>query len=80
VDTSAAVIAAAGLWTLGDRAAANRIVDAVITGHVDPTGVLAGGCYDLAGGVARAHELIWGTYFLTALVAIRAGRVRSPGW
>ncbi|MEV6596781.1 hypothetical protein AB0M36_07930 [Actinoplanes sp. NPDC051346] len=80
VDTSAAVIAAAGLWTLGDTAAAQRIVDRVVTDHLDADGTLTGGCYDLAGGVACAHELIWGTYFLAALLAVSQARVPAAGW
>ncbi|OJF09743.1 hypothetical protein [Couchioplanes caeruleus] len=79
VDTSAAVIAAAGLWTLGDHAAAGAIIDTVVAGHLRPDGVLTGGCYDLAAGVACAHELIWGTYFLTAAIAVRTGRL-PRGW
>ncbi|MFI5492394.1 hypothetical protein [Actinoplanes sp. NPDC051859] len=75
VDTSAAMIAAAGLWTLGERDVAESMLDTVTARYLRPDGVLAGGCYDRA----CAHELIWGTYFLAALTGVRRGLLPA-GW
>jgi unsaturated chondroitin disaccharide hydrolase len=63
VDTSAAAIAAVALLKLGYTTESALILDRLATEHsVD--GRLLDGCYDLPGGVATNHELIWGTYFL----------------
>ncbi|RLP94710.1 hypothetical protein EAD89_03485 [Micromonospora sp. BL4] len=87
VDTSAAVITAAGLLTLSEvtahdgwGAAARRIVDDVIGHHLRDDGVLRDGCYDLTGGVGTRHELVWGSYFLAAVLAVLTGRVREHPW
>ncbi|MDG4782367.1 hypothetical protein O7614_22145 [Micromonospora sp. WMMD961] len=87
VDTSAAVIAAAGLLTLSEvtaddawGATARAIVSDVVGHHLDGDGVLRGGCYDLAGGVAVRHELVWGSYFLAAVLAVLTRRVREHPW
>ncbi|SCF18922.1 unsaturated chondroitin disaccharide hydrolase [Micromonospora haikouensis] len=87
VDTSAAAITAAGLLTLAEvtadggwGVAARAIVDGVIGHHLDDTGVLRDGCYELAGGVGTRHELVWGSYFLTAVLAVLTGRVREHPW
>lgn len=87
VDTSAAAIAAAGLLTLssvtgdgGFDEAAREIVAALLADHLDTDGVLRDGCYDLAGGVATGHELVWGSYFLAAVLAVLTGRVERHPW
>ncbi|GGJ83073.1 glucuronyl hydrolase [Pilimelia anulata] len=90
VDTSAAVIAAAGLWTLADAAAGSPPVDVAPDGeevHLARLvarhlrgGALLDGCYDADRGIATAHELIWGDHFLLALLARATGRVRVPLW
>ncbi|MDG9675833.1 hypothetical protein [Micromonospora sp. DH14] len=87
VDTSAVVITAAGLLTLSEvtgdggwGAAARAIADAVTDHHLDDDGVLRDGCYDLTGGVGTRHELVWGSYFLTAILAVLTGRVREHPW
>ena len=60
-------------------AAAARSVDALIDGYLTPAstddtrqaGILTAGCFDRRNGVATAHELIWGDYFLLeALLAL----------
>jgi unsaturated chondroitin disaccharide hydrolase len=86
VDTSAAAIAAAGLITLssvtgdGFDEAAREIVAALVVDHLDTDGVLRNGCYDLAGGVATRHELVWGSYFLGAVLTVLTGRVERHPW
>ncbi|ONI91639.1 hypothetical protein ALI144C_00810 [Actinosynnema sp. ALI-1.44] len=63
VDTSAAAIAAVALLKLGYTTEPVRILRRLTDKHtVD--GRLLDGCYDLPGGVAVSHELIWGTFFL----------------
>jgi unsaturated chondroitin disaccharide hydrolase len=64
VDTSAAAIAAVSLLKLGYTDEGGTILHRLTVEHtVD--GRLLSGCYDLPGGVATSHELIWGTYFHT---------------
>ena len=86
VDTSAAVIAAMGLLDLSEVTseshwgeAARLLVDRVIRGHLDEDGVLRDGCYDVATGVGTRHELIWGSFFLTGVLARLTGRLRRTG-
>lgn len=78
VDTSATAIAAASLLKLGSlvadggvyESAAERMLDTLLARHFDagkesPTlGALRDGCFNNREGVATAHELIWGDYFL----------------
>lgn len=89
VDTSAAAIAAAALWTLGGqphpwaaryRQAAVDTVDGLLAEHLAADGALRGGCYDLAGDVACRHELIWGDYFLAAVLAVACDAVPQVAW
>ena len=89
VDTSAATIAAAGLLTLADaggecaagyHAAARSTVEHLVERHLSPRGVLGGGCYDHTRGLAVAHELVWGSYFLAAALAVLCGRVAGTPW
>nr|WP_042193702.1 hypothetical protein [Kibdelosporangium sp. MJ126-NF4] len=63
VDTSAAVIAAVALLKLGHTTEGGMILHGLLAEHTIG-GRLLNGCYDLPGGVATSHELIWGTYFL----------------
>ncbi len=86
-DTSAAAIVAAGLLDLStvtgeDRwaSAAGSIVDRLIRGHLDDEGVLRDGCYDLAAGVGIRHELVWGSFFLTGVLATLTGRTPRSLW
>ncbi len=62
VDTSAAAIAAVALLKLGHTIEGATILRRLTTEHM-VDGRLMDGCYDLPGGVATCHELIWGTYF-----------------
>jgi unsaturated chondroitin disaccharide hydrolase len=64
VDTSAAAIAAVALLKLGYANEGEQILDRLTAEHTTD-GRLLNGCYDLPGGVATSHELIWGTYFYT---------------
>jgi unsaturated chondroitin disaccharide hydrolase len=89
VDTSAAAIAAAALLTLstvgGAEAAeyhnaAVGIVEHLVERHLRPDGVLCDGCYDHNRGLAPAHELVWGSYFLGAILAVLSGRVDETPW
>ncbi|MDG4838438.1 hypothetical protein O7631_18125 [Micromonospora sp. WMMD967] len=61
-------------------AAARSIVSDVVGRHLDGDGVLRNGCYDFAAGVAVRHELVWGSYFLTTVLAVLTGRVREHPW
>ncbi|MEU8264981.1 hypothetical protein AB0C02_30755 [Micromonospora sp. NPDC048999] len=85
-DTSAAAIAAAGLLTLSQVTAEAGWADAALAvassavGRLDGGGVLRDGCYDLAGGVAMRHELVWGSFFLAAVLAVLAGKVDEHPW
>jgi unsaturated chondroitin disaccharide hydrolase len=88
-DTSAAAIAAAALLTLGGlggpgaaehRAVATGTVAHLVERHLRADGVLGGGCYDHTRGLAPAHELVWGTYFLAATLAVLSGRVADCPW
>ncbi|MBE1469307.1 hypothetical protein [Kibdelosporangium phytohabitans] len=63
VDTSAAAIAAVALLKLGYRSEGELILRQLTAQHTRD-GRLLDGCYDLPGGVAVNHELIWGTFFL----------------
>ncbi|WP_328399712.1 hypothetical protein [Nocardia sp. NBC_00403] len=90
-DTSAAAIEAVALLKLAAaaesrhrerlRARAVEIVRHLVTAHVSgpdgprPSGMLLDGCYDLERGLATAHELIWGDYFLALALAICTGLV-----
>jgi unsaturated chondroitin disaccharide hydrolase len=89
VDTSAAAIAAAALLTLADlggpdsaehHAAAVSTVENLVQRHLRDDGVLGDGCYDHTAGVAFAHELMWGTYFLAATLAVCSGKVSRTPW
>ncbi len=80
VDTSAAAITAVALCKLGRTREAEALISELVTEHLartGPRGRLLRGCYDLPGGVAVAHELIWGDYFLLLALAIVLGAV-SP--
>ena len=91
-DSSAAAIAAAALMTVAGlphldrreaaefRAAAASLIYLLSDVHLDASGVLRDGCYDLAAGVAVADELIWGTYFAMAVLSVHCGRVGSLPW
>ncbi|MFY1694708.1 hypothetical protein [Solwaraspora sp. WMMA2101] len=89
LDSSAAAIAAAAMWTLGGqparwaqryRQAATATVDALVVGHLADNGALRDGCYDPDRDIACRHELIWGDYFLAAVLAIRCGAVPVAAW
>ncbi len=89
VDTSAAAIAAAALLTLAAaggpgaaeyHAAAVGTVEHLLERHLRVDGVLSGGCYDHTRGLAPAHELVWGSYFLAATLAVLSGRVDETPW
>jgi unsaturated chondroitin disaccharide hydrolase len=88
-DTSAAAIGGAALLALAAagapeakryRTAAESTVARLVDEHLTADGVLRDGCYDLTGGVATGHELIWGTYFFAASLAMLSGRVSVPVW
>jgi unsaturated chondroitin disaccharide hydrolase len=89
VDTSAAAIVAAALFTLGAaggpgaaeyHAAAVGTIEHLVERHLSADGVLGDGCYDHTRGVAPAHELVWGSYFLAATLAVLCGRVDKTSW
>jgi unsaturated chondroitin disaccharide hydrolase len=63
VDTSAAAIAAVALLKLGYPEGETILRQLAAEHMVD--GRLLDGCYDLPGGVATRHELIWGAFFVT---------------
>lgn len=78
VDTSAAAITAVALAKLGRLGAARDLVTELVGDHLatsGPPGRLLRGCYDLPGGVATEHELIWGNYFLLLALAVVLGTV-----
>lgn len=88
-DTSAAAIASAALLTLAglggpdaaeQQAAAVETVEHLVDRHLRPDGALGEGCYDHTTGVAPAHELIWGTYFLAAVLAALSGKLTRTPW
>ncbi|MGQ0776222.1 MAG: glucuronyl hydrolase [Pseudonocardiales bacterium] len=89
LDTSAAAIAAAALLTLAalggpgsaeQHAAAVCTVENLVEHHLRDNGVLGEGCYDHTRDLAPAHELVWGTYFLAATLAVLSGRVEQTPW
>jgi unsaturated chondroitin disaccharide hydrolase len=89
VDTSAAAIAATAQLTLaaaggpgatGYHAAAVGTVEHLVERHLRADGVLGDGCCDHARGLAPAHELVWGSYFLAATLAVLSGRVDDTPW
>lgn len=89
VDTSAAAIAAAALLTVAalggpesgaQHDAALRTVAHLVDRHLRPDGMLGEGCYDHTRAVAPAHELVWGTYFLAAALAVLSGKVAAAPW
>ncbi|MGH3928763.1 MAG: hypothetical protein ACRDTF_02150, partial [Pseudonocardiaceae bacterium] len=89
LDTSAAAIAAAALLTLAalggpdsaeQHAAAVRTLEHLVERHLRSDGVLGEGCYDHTRDLAAAHELVWGTYFLAATLAVLSGRVTKTPW
>lgn len=89
VDTSAAAIAAAALLTLASaggpaaaeyHAAAVGTVEHLVERHLRADGVLGNGCYDHTRGLAVAHELVWGSYFFAATLAVLSGRVDETPW
>lgn len=73
VDTSAAAITALALLTLGRTERALPILERLVEEHLTVTGRLLDGCYDLQGGTAVRHELVWGTFFLTYALALLTG-------
>jgi unsaturated chondroitin disaccharide hydrolase len=87
-DTSATAIAAASLLKLSAlsrdeakrqtwRAAAEVTVHALIDRHLGEEGGLWDGCFNKRIGLATAHELIWGTYYLFEALHVLAGRLDS---
>ncbi|HKR50478.1 MAG TPA: glucuronyl hydrolase, partial [Pseudonocardiaceae bacterium] len=89
VDTSAAAIAAAALLTLGAgggpeaaeyHAAAVDTIEHLVARHVSADGIFGDGCYDHTRDLASAHELVWGSYFLAATLAVLSGRVDETPW
>ena len=89
VDTSAAAIAAAALLTLAAaggpgaaeyHTAAVNTVEHLVERNLSADGVLGEGCYDHTRGLAPAHELVWGSYFLAATLAVLSGRVDDSPW
>ncbi|MGW4771257.1 hypothetical protein ACWEO2_24840 [Nocardia sp. NPDC004278] len=85
-DTSAAAIQAVALLKLAaahhvperakrlkDRAI--EILERLTTRHLNHSGMLLDGCYDLDPNLATAHELIWGDYFFALALAIHTGVV-----
>ncbi|MFF8378218.1 sugar ABC transporter permease [Streptomyces sp. NPDC015661] len=91
LDTSAAAIAAVALlklarvnevaWTsacaVRAEAVLHRLVDVHLTrpGSARPAGMLLDGCYDVRGGTAVRHELVWGDFFLALGLSALLGRV-----
>jgi unsaturated chondroitin disaccharide hydrolase len=83
-DTSATAIAAASLLKLAAcarpekrrryRDAADASVRALVERHLDARGILRDGCYSKRIGLATAHELIWGSYFLFEALHVLDGR------
>ncbi|BCJ45901.1 glycosyl hydrolase [Actinoplanes ianthinogenes] len=76
-DSSAAAIAACGLWELGERDAAGRILGSLISDYLSGgNALLRHGVYDKPKGVGVDEGTLWGDYFyLEALT-----RVTRPGW
>jgi unsaturated chondroitin disaccharide hydrolase len=85
-DTSATAIAAASLLKLAAlsreeakrrawRAAAEATVHALIERHLGEDGGLWDGCFNQRIGLATAHELVWGTYYLFEALHVLAGRL-----
>ncbi|WP_433728086.1 hypothetical protein ACQP0C_37980 [Nocardia sp. CA-129566] len=85
-DTSAAAIEVVALLKLAaahhipDRAVglrnrAIKMLEQLTTRHLNHSGMLLDGCYDLDRNLATAHELIWGDYFFALALAIHTGAV-----
>jgi unsaturated chondroitin disaccharide hydrolase len=77
-DTSAAAIIAVALCKLGRLTDAAALIEVLIRVHLsgpDHPGRLLRGCYDASRGVATAHELIWGNFFLMLALMILEGEV-----
>jgi unsaturated chondroitin disaccharide hydrolase len=87
-DTSSTAIAAAALLKLAAllpdgeryRSLAARTVEALVTGYLRPVpglpgdiGVLGSGCYNKRLGLATAHELVWGDYYLAEALEVLDG-------
>lgn len=83
-DTSATAIVAASLLKLatlgGDagrreryRTAGEATVRALVDGYLDARGILSHGCYSQRIGLATAHELIWGSYYLFEALHVLTG-------
>ncbi|MFY1702912.1 hypothetical protein ACN28G_14385 [Micromonospora sp. WMMA1923] len=86
VDTSAAVVAAAGLLELfqvtGDRqwdTAARALVDDVVGRYLDG-GILRDGWYEPGSPTRSRGEVVRGSFFLTAVLMVLTGRIRRPLW
>ncbi|MFF4196982.1 hypothetical protein [Nonomuraea sp. NPDC001831] len=83
-DTSATAIAAAALAKLaplakdGYREQAAATLEALARGHLNEHGGLVDGCYDRRKGLATAHELVWGDYFLLEAALTLDGTI-DPG-
>ncbi|MBB5852284.1 hypothetical protein ACFQ05_03285 [Amycolatopsis umgeniensis] len=73
-DSSAAVITAVAMAKLGLLDEAADLVKVQVRDHVQDDR-LWDGCHDLSRGVATAHQLVWGDFFLLLALAILAGRV-----
>ena len=85
-DTSATAIAAASLLKLSAlsrdenkrrvwRDAAEATVRALVEHHLGEEGGLWDGCFNQRIGLATAHELIWGTYYLFEALQVLAGKL-----
>ena len=90
-DSSAAAIAAVALLTLATldddprwrRAGTDLLAEVAHTaqrGSGPGAGGVGLGCYDLAGGTATAHELIWGDYFTALGLAMLTGLTEPSRW
>ncbi|MER7762975.1 sugar ABC transporter permease [Streptomyces sp. NPDC097619] len=73
VDTSAAAVTAVALLRAGRREAGTEVLRAVVRGHLRAGGRLVDGCYEAERGLAVRHELVWGTFFLAAGLAVTTG-------
>lgn len=79
-DTSAAAIIAVALCKLGRLTDAAALVEVLIRIHLsgpDNPGRLLRGRYDANRGIATAHELIWGDFFLMLALMILEGEVAA---
>lgn len=88
IDTSAAVILAAGQLILGllreDKTAwkrGNRLLDGVLTRHArgeDQPGLIGGGCFHAPAGEGVNEATIWGDYYALLSLYIRDKKTLPP--